>query len=518
MPSERRLHPASLLFDFAKHLRAFALPAVLVWFGASQSTGGPAGAFGRIPQGWEVWLLVLLVPALVASTMRYLTFRLRYDPRELVIRTGLLFRNERHVPFAKIQNLEAVQNALHRLLGVVEIRVRTGGGADDEARFSVLPSAAFEEMRRHVFEGRGDALAASAPGGASGVPVVDAPVTLLHLPLRELLLCGFLENKGMILIGAGYGIAWESGLLGGFWNGLFGKETYGRGLVRDLITGVFEGKGVSAGALAVAIGGLAFLLLLIRVISMAWALARLYDFRLSRARGDLRVEFGLLTRVAATIPLQRVQTITIGQGPLHRLLARASVRVETAGGESSDTGGRRDREWLAPLIRIAALPDLLEEVVPGFRLREVVWQPVHPRAFSRAAKPGLAMALGASLVWSLMVGWSAVVLLPLLVTWALLAARQYVRYLAWAEHDEVVLMRSGWVWRQTTLARRNKIQSVSFHQSPFDRRAKMARVRVDTAGAGATSHRVDIPFLDRTGAAQLAERLAAQAASTEFRW
>ena len=117
MPSERRLHPATLLFEVAKHLRAFALPAVLVWFGASQSTGGPGGTFGRLPEGWEPWLLVLLVPAVVASAIRYLTFRLRYDARELVIRSGLLFRNERHVPFAKIQNLEAVQNAFHRLLG-----------------------------------------------------------------------------------------------------------------------------------------------------------------------------------------------------------------------------------------------------------------------------------------------------------------------------------------------------------------------------------------------------------------
>ena len=49
MPSERRLHPATLLFDVVKHLRAFAFPALLVWFGASQSSGGPDGMFGRLP-------------------------------------------------------------------------------------------------------------------------------------------------------------------------------------------------------------------------------------------------------------------------------------------------------------------------------------------------------------------------------------------------------------------------------------------------------------------------------------
>jgi putative membrane protein len=514
MPSERRLHPATLLFDAVKHLRAFAFPALLVWFGVSQSTGG---VFGRVPEGWEAWLLVLLVPAVIASAMRYLTFRLRYDPQELVIRSGLLFRNERHVPFTKIQNLDSVQNAFHRLLGVVEIRVQTGSGKNDEAQLSVLPSAAFEEMRQRVFEGRADRQALSTPDETVQPRPGAAPVTLLHLPVPELLLCGFLENKGMILIGAAYGIAWESGLLGGFWDRLFGEETYGRGLVVDLITGFFEGKGLPLTAVGVALGGATVLLLLIRVLSMAWAFLRLYDFRLSRVREDLRIEFGLLTRVASTIPIRRVQTITISQGPLHRWLARASVRVETAGGAGSGTSNR-DREWLAPLIRVPALTRLLDEVVPGFDLQAVAWQPVHPRAFRRAVKPGLVTAALAGLVWGVTLGWSGLLVLPLLVVWAGLAASQHVRHLGWAEHDEVVLMRSGWIWRQVTLARANKIQSVSFRQSPFDRRATMARVRVDTAGAGAASHRVDIPFLDRTVAARLADRLAAQAASTEFSW
>jgi hypothetical protein len=46
----------------------------------------------------------------------------------------------------------------------------------------------------------------------------------------------------------------------------------------------------------------------------------------------------------------------------------------------------------------------------------------------------------------------------------------------------------------------------------------MARVRVDTAGAGDFSHRVDIPYLDQEIARGLALKLSAAAASTSFRW
>lgn len=519
MPSEQRLHPATLLFELAKHLRNFAFPALLVFFGASRSSGGPGGMFDRVPSGWEVWLLVPLVPAVVASVLRFLTFRLRFDAHEIVIRTGLLFRNERHLPFAKIQNLDAVQNVFHRLLGVVEIRVETGGGKDEEARLSVLPLAAFDQMRGRVFAGRAAGAGVAATDAVVAVVPEAAEQTLLRLPVPELLLCGFLENKGMILIGTAYGVAWESGVLGGFWN-LFGDAPYGRGFFRDLARGVVDGQGLSLSlqAMTVALAALAFLMVFIRVVSMAWAFLRLYDFHLTRVREDLRIEFGLLTRVAATIPIRRVQTITIRQGPLHRWLARASVRVETAGGAGSESAGPRDREWLAPLIRVHALPGLLDQIVPGFDPSAVVWQPVHPRAFQRALKPNLVIAAAIAATWLVAVGTSAIVVLLLSLVWAVIGARQYVRHLQWAEHDEVVLMRSGWIWRQETLARANKIQSVSVRQSPLDRRAAMARVRIDTAGAGAASHRVDIRYLDTAVAAGLAGRLANQAASTAFRW
>ena len=81
MPSEQRLHLSTLLFDLARHVKQFALPAVLVLFGASQSTGGPGGMFGRLPDRWELWLFVMFVPATIFSIVRYLTFRLRYDDR-----------------------------------------------------------------------------------------------------------------------------------------------------------------------------------------------------------------------------------------------------------------------------------------------------------------------------------------------------------------------------------------------------------------------------------------------------
>ena len=110
------------------------------------------------------------------------------------------------------------------------------------------------------------------------------------------------------------------------------------------------------------------------------------------------------------------------------------------------------------------------------------------------------------------------VLGAVLVAWACVHSRLYVKHLGWAVGDQAVLFRSGWLWRELTIARFNKIQAVTLGESPFDRRADMASVTVDTAGAADASHRVAIPYLARATADELYHRLAGEAARTAFKW
>ncbi len=518
MPSEQRLHPATLLFDLIKHIKAFAVPGVLVMIGASRSTGGPGGMFDGVPSGWETWLFVLLIPAVVITVARYLSCRIVYADNELVIRSGVFFRNERHVPYARIQNVDAVQNPLHRLFQVVEVRVETGGGKEEEARLSVLSLAAFDEMKTHVMAGRSP-LAGAVPvtDDAEPEPVATAE-PLVHLSLRDVILCGLLENKGMVLVGAAAGLAWEANIFGGSsWRVFGAAERMGYGVFRNLFRAVMAGGPLPLLQIGSAIAFVLGALLLVRVVSMVWALVRLYDFRLTRVDDDLRSTFGLFTRVATTVPIRRVQTVIVSASPLHRWLKRVTVRVETAGGVGPESGATRVREWLAPLLHEPALPALLQQVLPDLELAALAWQPLHPRAFARAVKPNLVVVATVTIIAAAIIGWGAIGVATVLMAWAILSARQYVAHIGWAETDEVVAMRSGWLWQRLTIARINKIQAVAMRESPFDRRAAMARVRVDTAGAGELS-RIDIPYLDGEVARQLADRLSVYAATTAFRW
>lgn len=509
MPSEHRLHPASFLFGIGAQLRSMALPLIVVLFSA-----------GRTGLGWQVWLLLGLVPYTIVAIGRTLTFRYRYDEHELVIRTGFLFRNERHVPYARIQNVDGVQTVFHRLLKVVDVKVQTAGGKEPEATMSVLPMADFEQMRQRVFEGRRQAaIEPTAEGQAVDTPPAPRVRTLLALSPKDLLTYGFVEGRGMVVIAAILGLAWEFGFANSFMPSFEPGTTPAptRGTFRALAQSIYSRAGDFLTSLAVAAVTIVALLVVVRLVSMIWAVLRLHGFTLTREGEDLRTEYGLITHVAATIPLRRIQTLTLREGPLHRLVGGISARVDTAGGEAGQNAPP-DRHWLAPIVAHSQLPALLVQVLPMLSIDQLEWQPVHPRAVGRMLRKSLLVSLIICLPLARSFGWSGLSALLVLIPWSVLNARWSASALGWAVTDELVAFRSGWFLRQTTVAPFARVQAVTFRESPFDRRSDMAGVRVDTAGAGDLSHRVAIPYLGRDVAERLWRHLAHEAARRSFRW
>ncbi|MCZ0934767.1 MAG: PH domain-containing protein [Gemmatimonadetes bacterium] len=535
---EHRLHPLSVGFSLASQLRRAILPLII---------GGASANFLGVVEMRFV-LLVGLIPLVVGSVVRYLTFRYRYEEAELVIRSGLLFRRERHVPYARIQNLDAVQGVFHRVLGVVEVKLQTGGGQEPEATLTVLPLPALEALRQRVREGKREAAgevavagevtdtatgtaadaAATLDAAATGMraePAADpAPAdsaegrTLLHLPARELLLHGLLQNRGMVLIAAAFGLAWETGLFERASDWVAGEQSRIGPAVEGAAADVVA-AGILVTVLAIAALVVAFVIFA-RLLSIVWTLVRLHDYRVVRSEEGLRATFGMLTQVAATIPLRRVQTVTIHEGPLQRWVGRVAVGVQTAGGSQAGPQGNADphRHQLAPILRRERLREFLQEVIPELDAPEVNWEPVSPLAFRRVLRGTCFLAtLAAVPLYFALEAWG-VAFHAAFLAWAVLHARRYVDHLGWALKDDMVWFRSGWLWRRTTIARYTRIQVVALRASPIDRWRGMASLRVDTAGAGAAAHKVDIPYLPVDTARQLRTLLAAEAARTAFRW
>ncbi len=504
MPSERRLHPLSFVFHVGGQLQQLVGPGLVLLGGA-----GSAGL------DWQIWAMSLIIPSALFALLRCLSFRYRFDDTELVITSGFIFRKERHLPYARVQNIDARQNLLHRFFRVVEVRIETGGGEEPEAAMRVLPLPALGEIRDRVFAGRSSVRPDVAEDAAK--PEVQ---TLLELRPRELLLAGFIDSRGMVIAGAAFGLLWELGLFDRTMDMIFGENASGRGLARRVFRAVFDGGPWPVGQVLQMVLVFVAVLFGLRILSMVWSLIRLYGFRLERSGDDLQARFGLFTRVMANIPLHRIQTLTIREGPFHRLSKTVSVRVDSAGSDAKpgSSGAAVNRESLAPIVRRTQLPQLLHDVLPEIDLTEVAWRPVHPRAFRRVIKISIVFYSVMSVPFiSVLNWWSLLVIVPL-AFFAYADARMRVKHLGWALGDRAVLFRSGWLIREQTIARFTKIQSVTLGESPFDRRNEMASVRVDTAGAGDASHRVAIPYLGRDTAGEVYEQLSDEAARTSLRW
>jgi putative membrane protein len=476
-----------------------------------------AGARGS--DSWQLWIMVLFVPYALAAVVRTFVFRYRLGDDELVIRSGLIFRQTRHVPYERIQNIDAIQTVLHRALGVVQVRLETAGGEEPEAKLNVLAQSAYDELRHVVMMGRGRIARDQEPAE------LDAPI--LQLSTRELVRCGLIQGRGLLVIGTLFGVIWELGLVDRVTGSIFdngpaagdpdGIENRGRGVARQLAGAVFGGDAPPLTKLAMTLGAFVALLVVTRIFSVLWALVRLHGFVLRRKGDDLRADFGLFTRVAATVPIRRIQSVTIHEGPFHRLFRRVSVHVDTAGGEK-DASVKLQREWLAPVIDPGDVPRLLRDVIPAIDITRVDWSPVDPRGVRRARAGWIALAALLSLMWVMVLRWWTPVFFAALMCLGEVDARKKIRALGWSVAGGGVLFRSGWLWRKVTVAPFAKIQAVALKESPFDRRHTMAGVSVDTAGTGENGHRISIPYLSRTTAEDVAAQLAAQAGRTTFRW
>ena len=354
---------------------------------------------------------------------------------------------------------------------------------------------------------------------------VSVRATLLELGARELALAGLLEGRGMLVFGALLGVVWEIDALGGRVEDLIAAWTGAELSIRSILGRIFgaadEGPLAFVQSISTALLAFAGFLAVLRLGSMLWFMARMWNFRLVRDGGELRTEFGLFTRVSAAIPLARVQSVTVIESPLQRRVGRVSLRVETAGGAVAQEGDEErkstGREWIAPILPRAAAAPLLAQLFPELDGANIAWNNVHPRGPARAARSAFAFML-------LVTGWTAFTITPwlapvslALAAWSAFAAHRRTERLAYGLSSGAVVQRRGWLWQSTTFARLSKIQVAALLESPFDRRRHMARVKIDTAGKSNANHAIDVPYLARECAAELRATLAEHAARTTYK-
>lgn len=475
---ERRLHPLSWLFVLVQQLRQFALPLLVLLLTGRGNT-------------WELWGLVGVGVLAAVSVAQYFTYRFRIEADGIVIRSGLLQRSLRHIPFQRIHNVALHQSLLHRLAGVADVRLESAGGVKAEGEMRVLSLAdahALEDLVRH----RG----AAAPD--TDAPAAPAARVLLALPTSEIVRQGLISNRGMLVVAGALGLMAQAG-----------ADLLGDAIAVGVDSAAGWGRGLDLGALGAALGFGALLLLALaglRVLSVALALLQYHGFVLSEDDGRLSLQRGLLTRVRANMPRTRIQAWSLHESLTHRWFGRRTLRVDSASLETA--GETRSLRDLAPVITPAAADALVRELLPGRAWPPAAWRPLHPLAWRRAfTVPALATLAATGLLVS-SEGAGGLWLLALLPLW-LLRARVWARHAGYSEDGGLIAVREGWLDRRWRFADVRKLQSLRLSQTPFDRRLGMATLMMDTAGASPLEPPLRVRYLPEDKARALHDRLAA---------
>jgi putative membrane protein len=433
-PQPRRLHPAAIVVGAvgaALRLVTSAVVVALVGSGGSSSTAltyGVAGIAISVLAAWLSW----------SRTTYWL------DDVALHLRSGIFTPDERIVPRARVQAVDTGAGPLQRLFGVVELRVQTPGASDeDEIVLTAVTHAEAARLRSEL-----------------GQPAAAAPDERVRLSMRDLLLAAL---TGPQLSAAVSAVAGAYALL----NNVIDVRA-GESLLTSLDT-------VQEIAIAVAVALVAGYLL-----SFAGAIIAFAGFEAVRDREVLRINRGLLSRRAQSVPLARVDGVVVVEGLLRGPLGLAALRIETAayGGERSAA------RTLLPLVRRRDAEAVIGRLVPALAVAPGALERPPPRALRRfVLAPALAGAVAATaLAVAVPAAWPAA---PVLVLAGALAGLRAYRAAGVRLAGDIVVVREARLARRTLLARRHRLQQHELARTPLQARGRLADLRV-TVGSGGT--------------------------------
>ncbi|TFV80176.1 hypothetical protein E4P40_18000 [Blastococcus sp. CT_GayMR20] len=426
------------------------VPAVIPLVAATGFGGGTT----------TVVALVVGVTLLSLGTAALSWWRFRYadGPTSVVVARGLVSRSVRTVPNDRIRGVEVEAPPLHRLFGLVRVRIDAAAGSagkDEEVLVDGVSRAEGDRLRTAVLTHR-----------ATTVPAADGEPA--PPPAEEEF--GRFDNRWLLyapLVG-GY-LAVPLAAVGALFRLL---DELPRRFQPDL-----DGPDLSAGGIAVVLLGVGFLLLLV-VGSVVGAAVVNWGFRLVRRGGSLVATRGLLTRRHTELEIDRIRgwTLTEGLGMRWVRAARLSALVTGLGdatrrGQLLPLGPRAEAETLGR--RLVEDPRPLTAHPLAARRRRIV----------RAVVGGLVVA-GAGGVATATLGWWWVLALGVALT-VLGVPIGLGRYaaLGHATGPGSFTVRSGWLVREQAVLQRRAVVGWQVRQSFFQRRAGLATV-LACVGAG----------------------------------
>ncbi|KAB1191990.1 PH domain-containing protein [Haloferax sp. MBLA0076] len=451
------LSPLSVPYRAAQRSISIVFALAFLAFSGGAAFGGFLGGIGAVAL---VGFAVLAIAGYEFAYYQRFEYELTSDT--LDIRSGVFSRRNREIPYRRIQNVDISRNVAQRLFGLAAVDLETAGGGGTEGSLRFVTYEEALRIQKEVARlKRGDT--------APDAPEPDRDV-LFELTPRELAIVGALSFDLRLP-----GIVF-----------LFATSVFP--IAASFVDVPIPTRGIAAGVVGAAT--IAFLIAAASwVAGFASSVVNYYGFKLTRVGDELQYERGLIQHYTGSIPIDKLQTLTIEDNPLKRRFGYATLLVETAGyAPSADNGAsasrsRRGSEAAIPLATRDRVQALVEEI-------EGVTEPSFERPPTRIRRRYVVRYLlaigaivlglyGANTIFGGIPWYTPLILAPV----AAVAGVYQWRHRGRALTENHFVTRNGFWKREIRFVPYYRIQTTIETRTIFQRRWRVSTVTADTAGS-----------------------------------
>ncbi|WP_336824407.1 MULTISPECIES: PH domain-containing protein [Sporosarcina] len=485
--SEQRykLHWITAVIETLKAVKEAIFPLIVLIF----ANGWRKGGTGLWYVDYLSYIIfgVLIIFLLVSGIIKWIRFEYWFEDDELRIESGLFVKKKRYIPFDRIQSLDYTEGIFHRPFQLVKVKVETAGSSSLKKAEGELTAITKEAANRIEYEMQ--AAKKRKKEAVNGVNELETKEIMDAMPVEEVIdevipskKIFSMTNKDLLLL------ATTSGGIGVILSGVaIFLSQFG-----DILPYEWMFEEISAfikfGILIVGI--VVFLaLLFVWLLSVGMTYLSHYGFTVSLEKEDIVITRGLLEKKRVTVPLKRVQSVSVNENPLRQLFGYANVVLHSAGGGVGDSS----KINLFPLVKKNRLKEPLQEIFPELNLEEPNYKLTSRgrHFYYRIDFVWMLPVIGALSYFFFPYGLFSLAIIPIIIGMGLWQHRSAAIGL----DGQQLTMRYRGIGLHTAYMMKKRIQSMEMRQSYFHKRKGVATI-VTNVKSGIGVHHATVQHME----------------------
>lgn len=415
-------------------------------------------------------IILVSIFLVIYTLIDYLRFYFHVVNDELIIEKGVFRRSKTNIPFSRIQSINLEQSLLHQLLNASKVEIDTAGSKEIEFSFAAFNIKKAEILRNLIIDKKSMSEKIYNPEQAQE-EVKDK--LIMDLSISDLIRLGITQNhvKSFFIILAfmmsAYAYIDDLGI-----DTTEISEEIGKGVIWKIALPVF----------------FVFALIISFFYSLLRTVILYFQFSLYRTSDGYRIISGLFTKKQVIARDKKIQIIEWSDNPLTRILGIFNVFLKQASSvEIADKNS----------IIIPGCSSYLFEKIKKYYFKPDDWDHLKEFRISKKIVTYRTIWFGilpAFIGLCVIIAFSYYSLLVLCLIWPFAvyyASLISFRKRNFAINDQILVIRHGLFGNFNEVLKLTKIQSISFRQSIFQRRNRLADLIIYTA-----SGKLVIPFTE----------------------